>query len=135
MFEGLTVEVVLALLKKFWLPILIGAISLSILGYIAFLRWDNRDLTQKYSNAQHDISTAVDANSQNVKAFNEMKKEQDEERAATAQAAERAKALSESAEQVKKEMRNDPQANTPAGPFFDSLSVRLRALQQATGGH
>lgn len=82
--------------------------------------------------AEQQLSIAVEVNKANARAAKELREDWALEKVETEKELAAAQQRATAIEKVKQELQNAPEANTPAGPFFDLLGERLRSLNSGT---
>lgn len=128
MFAGLGLEVLIAFAKRYWKPILLGVIGLGIVATITIQHWRIGSLEAARVSDKIAIDAAVTANAQNTRAIADLQRAAEIDRQTTADAAEQTRRLVTTAEPHIQEIQRDPDANVAAGPEFDDLGDRLRAI-------
>lgn len=108
--------------------IIAGAILLIIVGlsataYIYYL---------KAKNAEQQLSIAVRVNEENTRIAKEIREDWALEKVETEKELAATQKRATAIEKVKQEIQNAPEANDPAGPFWDDLGERLRSLNSGT---
>lgn len=119
-----------AFVKKYWKPLLFGAIGLAVLSTMAVQHWRINSLTAARAKDQLAISDAVAANKSNIDTIRHMNRAAEIDRQTAAAAATRDTKRRAGTEKDIQEIQNDPRAFDPAGPVFDDLGDRLRAHDQ-----
>jgi hypothetical protein len=120
--------------KRYWKPLLFGAIGLTVIATLAVQHWRINSLTAARAKDQLAIEAALVANQANTAAIAELAREAEIDRKVTAAAIQRADQIATTAQRHVQEIQNDPGANVPAGPEFDDLGNRLRDIDQSRHG-
>jgi len=102
-------------------------IALGILALIAGLSASTYIYYLKYENVGQKYEQVVEVNKANQKAVREMQLDKQVEQALTRKELEAAQQRAASLSQQIKDLQNAPDAQKPAGPFFDELGKRLQS--------
>lgn len=121
-------QVALAVVQKYWKPILFGGIGLATLGYIAYLRWDNSSLQTDLTLAEQRYEQAERLNKENAKVVAKLNKEAALDRQIQALEADRQEKATTKVEAIRKELNELPSANDRVSSHRDELAKRLREL-------
>lgn len=123
--------VVTGFLKRYWKPLLFGAIGLAVFSTLAIQHWRITSLVAGRAEDHRAIADLVTANAANIAAIDEIKRGEAIDRQITADGIARAAAIAATAQRHIQEIQNDPGANDPAGAFLDALGDRLRDIDQS----
>lgn len=115
-----------------------GLLAVVLLGagvWIKLLHADNANLSLKYEQAQANFQEAVGVNKENQKTITQLRLDRIADREATLKEQDRVTQLTGALERAKKDMKNAPNANAPAGEYFDALSRSLPRIDTSSPGH
>lgn len=86
----------------------------------------------KYDNVGQQLEQAVEVNKANTRAAKELREDWAADKAATEKELAATQKRATAIEDIKRELENAPDAQSPAGPFWDELAKRLQSLDSGT---
>jgi hypothetical protein len=95
------------------------------LSYTAFIGWIGR-IQDERDAALRQLSVATETNKENARDAERLRRQEEADRRTTAAELDATTKRSNTITVLKKEQRDAPDANDPAGPYFDDFADRLR---------